>query len=287
MRNISFISSLTLLLVAVCGTAQGQDPRAAIQQKLVSEYALTQPTADNTDIVTAGAVLVLKKGDIMMTPVSNPNPYQNTYKDGQISQNSLGKFEGFVHKMPGQSASTDRTFVPGEKMWVTKIEVKADGIFFTLFTDAISDIRYKATLKFWFPKGSIPSVEQADKLVAQVFGVQAEDANAQQGAAAPAQGGPANSAQTVPVSPAKAAPAAAAQPAPAAPPAEAAPPPPIAPPPPPTDQAPATIKPGASPDQVVASLGEPQKQIRLGAKLIYVYKDIKVTFVNNKVTDVQ
>ena len=36
-----------------------------------------------------------------------------------------------------------------------------------------------------------------------------------------------------------------------------------------------------------AALGNPDKIINLGTKMIYVYKDIKVTFLNGKVSDVQ
>jgi hypothetical protein len=38
---------------------------------------------------------------------------------------------------------------------------------------------------------------------------------------------------------------------------------------------------------VVAAFGQPEKMVKLGAKEIYYYKDLKVTFVNGKVTDVQ
>jgi hypothetical protein len=38
---------------------------------------------------------------------------------------------------------------------------------------------------------------------------------------------------------------------------------------------------------VKAALGNPDKIVNLGTKLIYVYKDIKVTFLNGKVSDVQ
>ncbi len=51
--------------------------------------------------------------------------------------------------------------------------------------------------------------------------------------------------------------------------------------------APATIEPGQTIEQVQASLGQPEKIVNLGAKQIYVYKDLKITFVNGKVTDVQ
>jgi len=51
--------------------------------------------------------------------------------------------------------------------------------------------------------------------------------------------------------------------------------------------APASIELGQTIDQVVAALGQPEKAVNLGARQIYVYKDLKVTFVNGKVSDVQ
>jgi len=50
---------------------------------------------------------------------------------------------------------------------------------------------------------------------------------------------------------------------------------------------PASIQLGQTVDQVTASFGPPEKIVNLGTKQIYVYKDLKVTFVNGKVTDVQ
>lgn len=40
-------------------------------------------------------------------------------------------------------------------------------------------------------------------------------------------------------------------------------------------------------EQVEAALGKPEKIIKLGPKTVYVYKDLKVTFVDGKVSDVQ
>ncbi len=48
-----------------------------------------------------------------------------------------------------------------------------------------------------------------------------------------------------------------------------------------------TIKLGMSPDEVKKSLGNPDKIVDLGAKQIYVYKDMKVVFLNSQVSDVQ
>jgi len=49
----------------------------------------------------------------------------------------------------------------------------------------------------------------------------------------------------------------------------------------------ATIILGQSIGEVTAILGRPQQIVNLGAKQIYVYKDMKVHFVNGKVADVQ
>jgi hypothetical protein len=50
---------------------------------------------------------------------------------------------------------------------------------------------------------------------------------------------------------------------------------------------PATVALGQTVAELEAALGKPEKIIDLGAKKIYVYKDIKVTLVDGKVADVQ
>ncbi len=51
--------------------------------------------------------------------------------------------------------------------------------------------------------------------------------------------------------------------------------------------APTQIELGQTVDQVTAALGPPQKMVDLNTKLIYVYKDMKITFKAGKVADVQ
>jgi hypothetical protein len=48
-----------------------------------------------------------------------------------------------------------------------------------------------------------------------------------------------------------------------------------------------TIQLGQTPGQVRAALGQPDDVVNLGAKQIYLYKNLKVTFVGEKVSDVQ
>jgi hypothetical protein len=61
----------------------------------------------------------------------------------------------------------------------------------------------------------------------------------------------------------------------------------IAPPPPPADAPPPTISVGQTKDQVTAAFGQPVKAAKIGTKEILYYKDMKVTFMNGKVTNVE
>lgn len=280
MYLLTLISSLLLLAPAMGQTAATP---SSIENSLTSQYSLTKTTADRSDIVTAGAVLVLKKDGLLMSSTTTSAPATNSYKDGRLTQGvwKMAKMPGFGSLMShtGQTAQT-RTFVAGEKFWVTKITVHEDGIVFDLFSDPISDVRYYSTLKFPFAKGSYPSTDAAAKTVGEVLQVQPAD-NSDQGQQQTAGAAPAGA-------PAPAATAtAAAPPPPAAAPATMT---PIAAPPPPADTpppAPKTIALKQSKEQVVAAFGQPTKVVKLGAKEIDYYPDMKVTFVNDKVTDVQ
>jgi hypothetical protein len=47
------------------------------------------------------------------------------------------------------------------------------------------------------------------------------------------------------------------------------------------------VKLGMSADEVKQSLGNPEKIVDLGAKLVFIYKDMKVILIDGKVSDVQ
>jgi hypothetical protein len=260
-----------LLFPGLALTAQTPGTPASIEQSLESQYTLTKAAADRSDIVTPGAVLVLKKDGLLMSATTSGSAAQNTYKDGKLSQGiwKMAKMPGFgslmAHSGTGANVQT-RTFVAGEKFWVTKITVHDDGVIMELFSDPFSDVRYYSILKFPFAKGAYPSPDQVATNVAEVLNVQPDDAagSGDSGKKPP----PANAAAAAP------------------PPAMA----PIAPPPPPADTpppAPKTIALKQTKDEVVANFGPPTKVVKLGTKEIDYYPDMKVTFVNNKVTDVQ
>jgi hypothetical protein len=227
----------------------------------------------------------LQKDGLMMCSTASSYAFSNTYANGVLSANynnrakdaakSYAKAFGLSRFGLGGGASvTDaanngcpsRKFVAGEKFWITGIVAQKDGILVSTFSDPFGDDRYYGEIKFPFAKGTVPPVDDFVKTFAEVITVQPVDDSGSQGD----QGGqPAQ----------EAAPAA----APAAPAPMAA----IAPPPPPADAPPPTIALGQTKSQVTAAFGQPVRMAKLGVKEIYYYKDMKVTFTNGKVSNVE
>jgi len=265
--------------------AQAVDPATLIQEKLVSQIKLTKTTADRSDIVTAGDVVVLHKDGLMMCSSDSSYAFSNTYSNGVLSGNvknrvkDAAKSFGFGH-IPvfgsgisaGDAANNgcaSRKFVAGEKFWITGIVAQKDGILVRTYSDPYNDVRFYGEIKFPFAKGPVPAADDFAKTVSEVITVQPADDQGQGGQGD--QGGqPAQAAAPAPE------PAAAPAPAPMQ---------EIAPPPPPADAP--TISIGQTKAQVTATFGQPLKTSKLGAKEIYFYKDMKVTFTNGKVSDVE
>jgi len=258
-------SSLLIIstLYASGVAAQAQVPVDDIEKQLLQLYQTAKVTADGTDIVTAGAVLVLQKDHLLMDQVDQPVPTPNLYKDGKITQGGLAGAASFfktLNKLGGLNplannaaatnastvAGTTREFVSGEKFWVSRIDTRPDGVTFSLISDPIKDQRYHATLRFAFAKGAPISPDDSASLVSEVLKIDAGNNSQDQSAANQGQ-----------------------QPAAAAP-AETK-----------------TIALGQTRDQVIAAFGVPSKVIQLGPKEIDVFPDMKVTFVQNKVVDVK
>ena len=264
--------------------AQAGDPATMIQQKLVSQIKLTKAMADHTDIVTAGDVVVLNKDGLMMCSSASTYAYANTYSNGVLAASQKNRVKdavksfgfGHVPVFGGGGSATDaasngcfsRKFVAGEKFWVTGIVAQKDGILVSTFSDPYNDVRFYGEIKFLFARGSAPAVDDFVKTVSEVITVQPADDKGDQGGQADQGGQPAQ-----PAAPA-AAPAPAAMQE-------------IAPPPPPSDAPPPTIEIGQTKDQVIAGFGQPTRVAKLGAKEIFYFKDMKVTFTNGKVSNVE
>jgi hypothetical protein len=261
-RTICWTVAIVLGLLSPWAIAQ--DPKTEIQNRLNSQYVITRFTADHSDIVKAGSVLVLQKDNLAMFSIQNALPPTLVYKNGKLT---MGFGTLLMASGTGDDKVPQRVFVQGEKFWLAATSVQDDGVYLLVISDPFNDLRYCAKIKFPFNKKSPQSADEIMKEIAEVVALD--------------NGGDQNTAQQPQQHPQ----------APPPPPAQAqAPMAPIAPPPPPADAPPPqpkTISIGQTKDQVLAIFGQPQKVVKLSTKEIYFYPDMKVTFVNNKVSDVQ
>lgn len=265
-RIVCLSALLAVVGAASCVQAQSGDAKAALEQKLKEAFPPTKFSADKSTVVTAGAVVVLEKDGLLMYTVGVPNPPRSTYKNGKLSQGfgdtmAVDMADGLGRQ--GGSASIPRkTLVTGEKFWVSDIAIAGNNIVIRVVTDPYDDGRYYADLKFPIQKNTIPPADEELRTIGEVLKLDSASTDTAQ------QGPP-------PVQPAPSATAPSAPPPPPPPPSDAPAPPPK------------TVSLGQTKDEVIASLGQPQKVVQLGAKEIDFYPDLKVTFVNGKVTDVQ
>jgi hypothetical protein len=291
-KRLGALGFIVLAAIFTVGVeAQGGDPAALIQQKLVTQIKVTKSTADRSDIVTAGDVVLLHKDGLMMCSSSSSYAFSNTYSNGVLAANYKNRVKdavksfGFGHipVFGGGTSATDaanngcpsRKFVAGEKFWITGVTPQKDGILISTFSDPFPDpsgnqVRYYGEIKFPFAKGAVPPADDFVKTVAEVITVAPADDKADQGGQGGGQSGQGSQ-------PAQAA-------APAPPPAPMA---DIPPPPPPADTPPPEIKLGQTKDQVIGAFGQPTRIAKVGAKEILYYKDMKVTLTNGKVSNVE
>ncbi len=263
----SIFVAFTLLSLTV-GVLTAQVPLA---DQLKAQYNMVKMGADSsgTAVVEPGTLLAVKKGGILGVPYSDQSFTPTKYQDGQVhSPNALmQKGLGSFMKKIGKEQNT-HFFQVGDKVYPTKLDVNAAKDTVTMgivecdqCNNTNPPTYYKADVVFQFAKGqlekmSAPQVEDTiSALLAIDEGGDQGQGGGQQGnqGGGAANGGGGGQQQ-----------------------AQQAPPP-----------EPQQIEKGQTPEQVKAALGQPEKIVNLGAKQLYVYHDIKVTFLNGKVADVQ
>jgi hypothetical protein len=232
--------------------AWGSDLVTAVQRK----YVVTEMSADHDQVTKDGTTMSLKCAGVYSLPTSGiiTTPPDNTVLDGRIkSPNMMVKYT-----LEGLGAHVLQT---GDKVYITRIEdrsdTKGDVLKFSILTADNLDVKgqdvqkkYSATVSFHFKKHYFDDAPPGDveHVIEEVMAPAA--APRVQAASSPRPRA-----------------AAAAAPAPAAP--------------------PPTISIGESSSQVLQAMGMPQQMIDLGSKKTYIYKNMKVVFVDDKVSDVQ
>jgi hypothetical protein len=263
------VSGIVLLATALIPSLVGAQA-VSLDEQLAAQYKLAKIGSDSSgySVVEKGTLLAIQKGGVLGVPYGDANVPPTKYENGTIKGPSglammgrksiMGKF--------GKEQTT-HLFAVGDKVYPSKIEVNLakDSVSLSIVAcdtcNKTDPPTYnKAQVVFQFPKGTLAttSAGQVEDMIGQVLSISTDDAQQGQGdqGGNQQQGGDQGAQQQ---------PAAQEQPA-----AE-----------------PQTIEKGQTPDQVEAALGKPDKIVNLGTKQIYVYKDLKVTFVNGKVSDVQ
>ena len=260
---------LLCLSVLLLGSAAAQTGAPTLGEQLAAQYKLVKMGSDTGgySVVEEGTLLAVEKGGVVGVPYSDKTVLTSKYENGTVHPPSAMKAEarkalfGHFSQTASEGQST-HLFRKGDKVYPTKIEVKLDKDLVVMSIVACDTCNNtdpptwnKANVEFQFPKGSLAKASAGDveDTIGQLLAI--SDEAQQQGGQQPGQqqgggqgqGGQQQQAQTEPQ----------------------------------------TIQMGMTTDQVQASLGQPSKVVNLGPKQIYVYKDLKVTFLNGRVADVQ
>jgi hypothetical protein len=251
---IQILALLMINVVPWLASAQNAPPSLAEQLQAQYNFVKTGSDSNGLTILEPGTVLVIQKAGILGVQPTSVAMCPAKYQDGTLKGPN-----GFCLAMV---QSVSRYFTVGEKVYPTKLEVNLpkEKISLQLLdcdscNGANPPAYYKSEIVFQFAKGYLETagVSKVEDTIAQVLSID-DSANQPQQAQDP------QADQAQPNS----------QPEPEPPPAQTQ-----------------TIELGQTIVQVTAALGKPEKIVNLRSKQIYVYKDLKITFVNGKVSDVK
>jgi hypothetical protein len=267
--------SLGLTCATLFAPALTDAQAVSLQEQLAAQYKLVKMGSDTSgySVVEAGTLLAVQKGGILGVPYSDKTALTTKYENGMVhSPNGLmvaGKKSLLGHfSATSSQGQTTHLFQKGDKVYPTKIDVNLQkdtvelGIVACDTCNKTDPPTYnKAQVVFEFPKGSLAKASAGDveDTIGQLLAI-SDDSQGDQNAQQQGQQGGQDQQQAADQGQQQQ----------------------------PQQQAePQTIEKGQTPDQVEAALGKPDKIVNLGAKQLYIYKDLKVTFVNGKVSDVQ
>lgn len=155
--------------------AQGNDPIAAIQQKLQERIVLAGLDA-NGEIVTAGSVVTLQKNSLQMCGTVAPagaGAPANTYKNGKLSAGMFSWNLGLGLLKIDRNSIPMHTSVAGEKFWIVHYNVTKNHVEFKIWTDPDSNnVRYWTWLEIPFDKKQVPSPDEFMNILAEVLAIE-------------------------------------------------------------------------------------------------------------------
>jgi hypothetical protein len=248
--NRLLVLSVTTTTLATAGYSQGP----SLQEQLNAQYKIVGIGADGAVVGDPGTLLAVQKGGIIAVPWKALAKCPAKFHDNEIHPST-----GFCANM---MKNVSGVFKKGAKVYPVKVDVDLAKAKITMqvvrcdscYNDSVQNAM-KGEVVFEFAKGYLEkaSAGEVEDTIGQVFAISSDDQ-------------PEQSADAAQQADQQAAPETA-QPA--------------------QQAEPATVQLGMTTDQVESALGKPDKIFNVGTKQIYVYKDVKVTFLNGKVSDVQ
>ncbi len=253
----------------------------SLQEQLQAQYKSVKMGSDTGgySVIDKGTLLEIKKGGILGVPYGDQGIQNTKYENGTVHtpNGNVSKVIGFGMKKFGKEqtthlmASGDKVYSQGVAVDLTKDTVTMSIVECDTCNKTDPPTYMKAKVIFQFPKGSLANAQagEVEDKIGELLAMSDDQGGGNQQAGnnggnnndqqqggqdqgqQQAQGGGGQDQQ-------------------------------------PQQQAdPQTIEVGMTPDQVTAAMGKPDKIVKLTSKQIYYYKDMKVTFVNGKVSDVQ
>jgi hypothetical protein len=256
---------MALIVTALVAGSLAQAP--TLQEQLIAQYKLVKMGSDTSgySVVEKGTLLAIQKGGILAVPYADQAVLPSKYEGGTIhGPNSLSLMGRKSIMGRFGKEQTTHLFAVGDKVYPSKVDVNVakDTVSMTIVAcdtcNKTDPPTYnKAQVVFQFPKGSLvkAGAGEVEDVIGQVLSISEEEQQGgdqggqQQGNDQGQQGSGQQQQQQ--------------------------------------QAEPQSIEKGMTTDQVEAAMGKPEKIVNLGPKKIYVYKDLKVTFLNGKVFDVQ
>ena len=230
-------------------------------EQLQKLYPPMVMSPDMVSVVHPGTILITKKPNIA-TIHQGLLAFSNNYKSGQIKHALVSEL--YVSSQP---AAAGAPLAVGQGVYLLRMEVrnaaKSPSIVLTVQTCGACDLTLgvaeiaRATVTFPLQKGALDGgdISSIRQMISEVFDIAAAPAApAAQPGAMQAPAPPVNSLTTPPAA---------------------------------QEQTTTDIGVGQTLENVVAILGQPERKAVAGPRQIYFYKDMKVTFLDGKVSDVQ
>jgi hypothetical protein len=266
---VTHLSALVACGMLLCLNLAGQGA-PSLQEQLKAQYKLVKMGVDGGGfaVIDPGTVLDIQKGGLLGVP-----PQINIFCPAKFQDGDLKAPNAFCAGMVRQNS---RLLQVGTKVYPLKIEVNLDKdkvSFQVVECDSCNGVQqasfYKSEVTFQFAKGSLrtTSVSDVEDTIGKVLSIDSGGDSQQSNDQGGQNQGGQNQGNGQGTNQGGGGGGQAQQQAPQA--------------------EPQSIEKGQTTDQVKAALGNPDKIITVGPKQIYLYKDLKVTFLNGKVSDVQ